>query len=467
MAGSSVSTRKRVRITISGDSMSATMVLYKPEQTDQPLTVDEVKEALAAEGVVYGIDEKEIARGVNDQVYVTPIKIAGGDLPQPGISAHFEYHFDTTNERTPKEDQDGRIDYKDINFIQNTHEGEVLVTKIPPSHGTPGRNVFGKEIQGPMGRDVPFKRGANTKISEDGMTLVATASGAIVFQKGKVSVNDVTVIRGDVDFNVGNIDCAGSVKVTGNVKAGFTIKVDGNLEVEGNVEDATIEVAGNVYVKGGFFGEGKGILKAENDVVVKYVEGQRVEAGGNLTVGGEIINCTVSAGENVEVKGNRGKIIGGTIRAGKSVRASVFGSDAGTKTIVFAGYNPELAARYNETNKEIARLTEDAKRIKDALYSLYRLQMDGKLPEDKKAALGKLEAVQKAIPGNLEELGKQKAELETKLKQFEDAKVIADTIIYPGVRMQFGVVYREFVEERERVKVTCDNGQVMVSAIRD
>lgn len=467
MAGSSVSTRKRVRITISGDSMSATMVLYKPEQTDQPLTVDEVKEALAAEGVVYGIDEKEIARGVNDQVYVTPIKIAGGDLPQPGISAHFEYHFDTTNERTPKEDQDGRIDYKDINFIQNTHEGEVLVTKIPPSHGSPGRNVFGKEIQGPMGRDVPFKRGANTKISEDGMTLVATASGAIVFQKGKVSVNDVTVIRGDVDFNVGNIDCAGSVKVTGNVKAGFTIKVDGNLEVEGNVEDATIEVAGNVYVKGGFFGEGKGILKAENDVVVKYVEGQRVEAGGNLTVGGEIINCTVSAGENVEVKGNRGKIIGGTIRAGKSVRASVFGSDAGTKTIVFAGYNPELAARYNETNKEIARLTEDAKRIKDALYSLYRLQMDGKLPEDKKAALGKLEAVQKAIPGNLEELGKQKAELETKLKQFEDAKVIADTIIYPGVRMQFGVVYREFVEERERVKVTCDNGQVMVSAIRD
>ncbi len=467
MAGSSVSTRKRVRITISGDSMSATMVLYKPEQTDPPVTVDEVKEALAAENVIYGIDEKEIARGVEEQIYVTPIKIAGGDLPKPGVSARFDYHFDTTNQRTPKEDQDGRIDYKDINFIQNTHEGDVLVTKIPPTRGTPGKNVFGKEIQGPMGRDVPFKRGANTKVSDDGMTLIATASGAIVFQKGKVSVNDVTVIRGDVDFNVGNIDCAGSVKVSGNVKTGFTIKVDGNLEVEGNVEDSTIEVAGSVYIKGGFFGEGKGILKADNDIVVKYVEGQRLEAGGTVTVGGEIINCTVTAGDNIEVKGNRGKIIGGMVRAGKSVRASVFGSDAGTKTVVFAGYNPELIARYNETVKEITRLTEDAKRIKEALYSLYRLQMDGKLPADKKAALAKLETVQKAIPGSLEELGKQKAELEEKLKQFENANVIADTIIYPGVRVQFGVVYREFVEERERVKVTCDNGQVMVSAIRD
>ncbi|MDX9856318.1 MAG: FapA family protein [candidate division Zixibacteria bacterium] len=467
MAGSSVSTRKRVRITVSGDSMSATMVLYKPEQADPPVTVDEVKEALEAEGVIYGIDEKEIARGVEEQIYVTPIKVAGGDLPNPGVSARFDYHFDTTNQRTPKEDQDGRIDYKDISFIQNTHVGDVLVTKIPPTRGTPGKNVFGKEIQGPMGRDIPFKRGTNTRVSDDGMTLIATASGAIVFQKGKVSVNDVTVIRGDVDFNVGNIDCAGSVKVSGSVKTGFTIKVDGNLEVEGNVEDSTIEVAGSVYIKGGFFGEGKGILRAENDIVVKYAEGQRLEAGGTVTVGGEIINCTVTAAHNIEVKGNRGKIIGGMVRAGKSVRASVFGSDAGTKTVVIAGYNPELIARYNDTVKEIMRLAEDAKRIKEALYSLYRLQMDGKLPADKKAALAKLETVQKAIPGSIEELGKQKAELEEKLKQFENANVIADTIIYPGVRVQFGVVYREFVEERERVKVTCDNGQVMVSAIRE
>lgn len=467
MAGPTVSTRKRVRITISGDSMSATMVLYKPEATDPSITVDEVKQALAAEGVVYGIDEAEITRGVTDGVFVTPIKIAGGDLPQQGISARFEYHFDTTNQKTPKEDEDGRIDYKDINFIQNTHEGDVLVTKTPPTRGTPGRNVFGKEIQGPMGRDVPFKRGLNTKITEDGSQLIATASGAIVFQKGKVSVNDVTVIRGDVDFNVGNIDCAGSVKVTGNVKTGFTIKVDGNLEVEGNVEDSTIEVAGNIYIKGGFFGEGKGILKAENDIVVKYAEGENLEAGGTITVGGEIINCKVSAGEDVEVKGNRGKIVGGVVKAGKSVRASVFGSDAGTKTVVYAGYNPELTAKYAEVTKEILRLTEDGKRIKDALYSLYRLQMDGKLPADKKAALAKLETVQKAIPGSIEELTKQKAELEAQLKEFDDARVIAETIIYPGVKVQFGVVYREFVEERERCKVLCENGQVHVSAIRD
>ncbi|MBD3401833.1 DUF342 domain-containing protein [candidate division GN15 bacterium] len=464
---SPVSTRKRVRITISGDSMTATMVLYKPEGDDRPITADEVKEALAKEGVVFGIDEAEIQRGVDEQIYVTPIRVAAGLMPTPGVPAKFEYHFETDGQRTPKEDADGRIDYKDINFIQNTHEGDVLVTKSPPTRGTPGKNVFGKEIQGPLGRDHQFKRGLNTAISDDGMTLTATASGAIVFSKGKVSVNDVTVIRGDVDFNVGNIDCAGSVKVTGNVKTGFTIKVDGNLEVEGNVEDSNIEVQGNIFVKGGFFGEGKGFMRAQNDIVLKFVEGQRLDAGNDIMVGGEIINCTVAAGGSVEVKGSRGKIVGGTIKAGKSVRAGVFGSDAGTKTVIYAGYNPELYREYKDVAGEIDRLKKDGDRIKEALYSLYRLQMDNKLPKDKQAAMAKLETVQKQIPVNLQELGKRREELEVEMQKFDNATVTAENIIYPGVKVHFGVVYREFVEEAKRCKCSFDAGKVRVSAIID
>ena len=459
-------TRQRVRITVSGDSMSATLVLYQPPPEQEPITIEEIMKAVDDEGIEYGLNRELIEKTLQDGTYSTPVTIAEGEKPERGVAAQFEYHFDTVQNHTPKEDEDGRIDYADISFIQNTTDGAVLVTKTPPSRGNPGRNIFGKEISGPMGADLSFKRGNNTAISEDGLTLRSIAKGAIVYQRGKVSVSDVTVIQGDVDFNVGNITCAGSVKITGGVKTGFKINVDGNLEIGGNVEDSEIDVKGNILVKGGFFGEGGGLMKAEGDVVLKYSEGQKILAGGDVIVGGEIINCMILSGGNVTVKGSKGKIVGGTTKALREVRAGVIGSDAGTKTLVHVGFDPEIAAEHAKITKEIARLSDDYDRIKTALVGLYRLELDGKLPPDKKPAFNQLLQFKKDYPDNMASLEKSRAVVEEKMKVFEDSCVVAEHKIYPGVRAYFGTVYREIMEERSKCKLMLDNNQVLVSALQ-
>lgn len=460
----SSSRKKRVKITVASDKLSATMILSAPREDELPYTLDEIREALAAEGIVFGIKEDEIQRAVEGQITAAPITIAEGTKPDRGIPARLHYHFDTDQKLTPKEDEDGRIDYRDISFIQNIHEGETLVTKEPPQRGLPGKNIYGEEIQGPLGRDQHIKRGANTSISDDGLTLTASATGSIVFQRGKVSVSAVTTINGDLDFSVGNIDAAGSVKITGDIKTGFTVKVDGNLEVGGNVEDSQIEVKGNILCKGGFFGK-EGSMRADNDIVVKYAEGQRLNAGNDIIVGGEIINCRVQAGDKIVVKGRRGKIIGGELRALVEIRAAVIGSEAFVPTLLHVGFDANLMKQYHEVLAEIKRINEDGCRVKTALYGLYRQQMDGKLSAEKQIALKKLQEFQSNMPSELEALDKKKAALEEELAQFKDARVIAEEKIYPGVKAYFGIVYREVEEERQRCKLQLEGQQVLVSAL--
>ncbi|MBN1211682.1 MAG: DUF342 domain-containing protein [candidate division Zixibacteria bacterium] len=446
--------------------MTATLILFKPPAEDSPISIEEVMTEIEQAGVVFGINREIIEKCVREQDYNNPMIIASGKRPQRGEDSQFTYHFNTQANWTPKEDEDGRIDYKNINFIQSVEKDEILVTKIPPKPGTPGMTVKGKELKGLDGRDFPFNHGTNTRVSDDGLQLLATTGGSILYLYNKVAVNNLTIINSDVDFNVGNIDCKGSVRVNGDIKAGFTIKLDGDLEVNGNVEDCVIDVKGNVMVKGGFFGKGEGLMKAGGDVTLKYVEGQKILAT-NIYIGGEIINSKLLARERIHVKGRKGKIVGGDIKAGKEIRASELGSKAGTSTVLNVLLDPEMIKKYQETTGEIERLIEDQKRIKDAMVALYRLQIDKKLTPDKERVLKQFERFQAELPANLEKLRNTKSDIEEHLKKFDDAQIVAEDIIYSGVRVHFGIVYRDIMEEKKKCKLTLGNNQIYISELKE
>ncbi len=458
---SSIGTRDRVKVIVVKDAMSASLLIRKPGKDDPFVTEDEIRKELARAEVVYGVNDAVVQEIISQQRFNVPIKVADGLLPEKGQNAVFTYHFNTTDQHQPKVDEHGHVDYKDISFIQNCEAGTVLVTKTPPTTGKPGMTIHHKEILGPIGRDLSFNNGANTTFADNGLSLVAAKSGVIQFLNGKVSIVDVVMINSDVDFSVGNIDCRGSVRVKGDVKTGFELTVDGDLEVSGNVEDCKLHVKGNIFVKGGFFGEGTGVMEAEGDLILKYAEGQRISCGHNLTVGGEIINCQVTAKEKVAVKGRRGKIVGGEIRAGKEIRAAVLGSPAGTSTRLTVGYNADLFAQFFHTVQEIARVTRDGERVKSALANLARLEMLNKLPPPKRQTMAKLQLFLDELPESLRVLEEEKAEVESKLKELSDARIVAEEIIHPGVRASFGLVYRDFFQDEKRCTLRLDGNQVI------
>jgi uncharacterized protein (DUF342 family) len=447
--------------------MSATLILYMPSEGEGPITIAEIKQELEKSEVVFGVDERAITACVEDLKYNQPTQIASGIKPKRGLAARFAYHFETENQHAPKEDADGRIDYHDMNFFQTCDAGALLVTKTPPTEGGPGKTVRGKDLSAPSGNDIPIKHGANTELSEDGLKLTSTVAGVIAFLHGKVSVSDVLTVNSDVDFSVGNIDSRGSVRVMGDVRAGFTLNVDGDLEVSGNVEDCTINVKGNILIKGGFYGKGEGVLSAGGDITLKYAENQKVISEGSVTIGGEIINCHVVASGSIIMKGRKGKIIGGEVYARDTIRSGEIGSEAGTPTRLAVGYDSELMDEYNTVLSELSRLGEDSDRIKEALYNLYRLQIDGKLDQAKKEALAKLEKFQTELPDNLEKLNQEKTRLEEELSKFKDARIIVESKLFPGVKAYFGHIYYEVIEEIDRCNLVFDGNQVVVSTFRE
>ena len=459
-------TRQRVRVTTTKDNLAAFMTLTRPEPHEADISVEEVAAALEKAGVVFGVDHVAIEKVLAEKLFATPTQVAKGEPAQRGNDAAVEYLFDTEHEIRPREDKDGRIDYRDMNFIQNVTKGSVLARKTPPTTGVPGKGVSGKEIPSARGRDFPFKYGENTRESADGLEQVASVDGAIVFSHGYIAVKDVAIISGDVDFSVGNIDSVGSVRVTGDVRAGFTVKAGGNIEILGSIENCNIEANGDVVVKGGCRSGDEGYIKAGGNVIIKYAVGQLIEAGRDVVVGGELINCKVTARERVWVKGRRGKIMGGEVNAGKEIRATTLGSDAGTLTVVAVAYEEELMTNYRKTLREIRRLETDGVRVKESLVALYKLQMDGKLAPGREAALKKLEDFQKSLPGALEGLNKTKSRLEEKMSEFRDARIVAEGAVYPGVRVHFGIIYRDISEEIKTRKLLLEGSQIVLAEWR-
>ncbi len=459
------STRQRTKVNISKDAMTALLVIYPPAEKENPPTLEQVMADLNKAGVVFGVKTEAVENALINKTYNTPMIIAQGTSPTKGENSKFEYKFDPANNHSPNVDGHGHIDYKDIHFIQNAEAGQLLATRTLPTEGTVGKTVTGKEVSGASGRDLPFRNGANTKVSADTLSLTAAVAGAIVYRNGEISVKDTMLISGDVDHNVGNLDCRGSLKVTGDIKAGFNLTVDGDLEVNGNVEDSAIVVKGNIMVKGGFFGNGTGKMYADGNITLKFAEGQNVACGGDLTIGGELINAHATAGGSVIVKAKHGKIVGGETRAVREIRSAVLGSETGTQTILRVAFNAEMMQRHFEINKEITRLRADSQRVKEALYGLYRLQMDGKLGPERLGALQKLEAFQKDFPANMESLEKQRIEIEAQLQNLRDARIVAEENLHPGVKAYFGLIYREIVEELRACKLLLEGHQIVMSQL--
>src|SRR6056297_2419159 len=136
------------------------------------------------------------------------------------------------------------MDFHSKNLINNVLRGEKIVTKVEPSEGEAGKDVFGREIEPPTPKEAKLPRAKNTVRKNN--SVYAAKDGQIVREGKKISIDPIYQVRGDVDLEEGNIDFVGSVKITGDVREGFKIKASGDIEVGGNVGASDLESGGSV-----------------------------------------------------------------------------------------------------------------------------------------------------------------------------------------------------------------------------
>jgi uncharacterized protein (DUF342 family) len=450
-------------ISASKDGLAAYLSLNRAELEHVQLSGDDIVAALKDAGIVYGHLNEVIQKILDEQSGEEPDLVARGDPPEHGKDAELEFMFSTSQRKSPKEDSDGRIDYKELDYIQNASAGEVLIRKTPATKGVSGKSVFGKEISAKPGKDMVIIAGSNTTVSPDGLQLTADIDGSLVYSNSRTSVHQVQTISGSVDSSTGNIKCNGSLKITKEVKSGFKVRVKGDLEINGHVEDAEITCEGNVIVKGGFFGGGSGKIVAGGNVTVKWVESQTIHSDGTISIGGEAINAKLYGKDGILVMGSRGMIAGGEATSRYLITAPVLGSDAGAKTHLKVAFDAVLMKQLKSIEAERNRLNEDVSRVKDGLTALYKMQMSGKLSSDKEAVLKELENFKKDAPAKIQELEKERSAVLEKLREIENAEIIAEEKVYTGAVVHFGTLYKEIMDERGPTRFHVDYDSIMAS----
>ncbi len=196
---------------------------------------------------------------------------ARGKPPLPGKDGTMEFLIDFGTGFVPPSAEAGAVDMR-ASLIRTVAPGQPLALVHPPTAGLPGLDVFGQMVASQPGKVLQPRLGANTMRSEhDANLIVAKTLGHARLRDGVVEVEEFYLVKGDVDYASGNVAFPKSVQVGGDVKAGFAVEAGGDVEIQGLVEDCSVKAQGKVLVRGGFTGQGKGVVQARGEISLGYL----------------------------------------------------------------------------------------------------------------------------------------------------------------------------------------------------
>ena len=75
----------------------------------------------------------------------------------------------------------------------------------------------------------------------------------------------------------------------------------------------------------------------------------------------------------------------------------------------------------------------------------------------------KLSKFQEELPENLATLNREREGVEGKLREYDDAKVVARHKVHAGVTVHFGVVYKDITDDHETCSITIQDGKILLS----
>jgi|GEM_PF-1960256 uncharacterized protein len=448
---------------ISDDKYEAYAAVTKPVNGGDIVSAD-LKTFLAEKGITYGILEEEIENIFKQEKFDKSIIVARGKKVMNGKDGNTIYYFDTVIK--PKMDEKGNIDYKELNIIQNVHEGAKLAEIIPPEPGVDGVTVFNEIISPLPGIQPQLPIGKNTRADTGNPNiLLSEIEGSVKLKGTVVDVELVITIRENVDFSTGNIDFLGPVIVNGDVKSGFKVKSLDDVQVNGVVEDAVIEAGGNVLLKTGFIGRGHGEIIAQGDVTAKFCENQTISAKGNIHISEYAMHSKIQTSGTLTITEKNGLIVGGETYAVNGIIAKTAGNDNYTPTALFAGVDLEFNEKLHSAKESLAENIENQNKIDRVLHKSIRMKLVKKtLPEETVDMLNKVKTIK-----DEKEIEKKKTiieieKLKSRIDEFKKAKVEILDVVYPETTI---TIYNKHIKINEPTKsIYYKHGEEEIIAIQ-
>lgn len=439
----------------SADEMQLLLTLH--ERADlKEIQFEEVKQELRRMGYQLGINEEMIHAMIDKKVYGQPVLIADGQKPGKSKAGFYEYFFDVkAGTGKPKILENGTVDYSQI--MEIVEKDQVIAEYHAAVQGEAGYTVTGAMVPAEKIIEVP-------KHQRDGVTYqdgkyIAMNTGKVTLKNNVIKVDPTLVVNGNVSIAYGNIDFTGDVLVKGDVNAGMIVKAAGNVTIQGAVEGARIEAGKDVIIGQGIHGDGKAYLRADGNMVCKFVEAAEVNILGNLETG-YCINSDIVAEGFVDVSKGKGVIMGGTVCGLKGIKAKVIGHKSRMETNVYCGATPQdtaLLKRMRQSVKSCKIYLEKLEREEERLFK--------NVPNREKAIANNIE-----LREQVRLIGEEHGQITSKLKKcsetvdlllqrisvFHGSAIVATDLFYGGTSVTVSTIQKQESDDLKAVKFVQD-----------
>ncbi len=359
-----------------------------------------------------------------------------GKSPLPGKNGWLEYLIDFGAGFSPLNSAGGSVDMR-ASIILNVNPGQPLAVVHPPTAGLPGIDVFGRLVGAEPGKVLDPRLGTHTQRSaHDPNLIVAETLGYARLADGVIEVQEFYLVDGDVDYASGNIAFGKSVQVRGDVKGGFSVDAGGDVEVTGLVEDCTVKAQGKIQVKGGFTGQGKGLVQARGEIQLGYVRNQQVRGESAIRIQKEAVNSRLQSRQSIHVNG---LLAGGKAQARFSIECQVAGTETGTPTQLEAGYDYTVAEEITDLRGEMDKMGRYARKLEDSLRQIHDVEkLNRGLEPWTIELMFEMEGMRAKVDAKIKQLRERFSTLERQSSQPESATITVHRKAFPGVVVKIG-----------------------------
>ncbi len=456
--------REMIIVKTSTDKMEAICRFYPPSVGGNLLSREDIISDMNSAGVIYGLLHDEIDKFIQNRQYCTDYVLARGKAVRHGTDAEIVYYFNTDLRAKPTVNDDGSVDFFNLNSVNHIKKDELLAKLIKEDPGEMGVDVCNGFIKPREVKRLMLKFGRNVRLNEDKTMAYSEVSGHVMLVEDKIFVSNVFEAE-NVDASTGDIDYDGSVKINGNVNTNFTVKATGNIEVAGVVEGATLIAGGNITIARGINGMGKGNIQAGGNIIVKYVENATLVSGGFIQ-SEAIMHSTVSAKTEIIVDGRKGNISGSFVSARDSITVKTLGSQMGSDTVVQLGIDPEMKQRIDVLNTEIEKANKTLSQVLPVIDAFKQKIAKGvKVTPDQIKTIKDMSDVATKLLKQRDENTEELDTLKDSLLSESKSQVIVKDVAFAGTKIGINDAYMTLKNDCQYCRFIKEKGDIKMTGI--
>ncbi|TFG85072.1 MAG: DUF342 domain-containing protein [Spirochaetales bacterium] len=407
-----------IEVVVADDAMSATADLYPPLGDGKPISSEYAAELLARLGLNYGVIWDELSERIleanTERRVIHGVIIARGSPPVAERPEHIIPRHELIPGFSPVPDEEQKVDWKSRKPYSIVKMNDIVATVENHRAGVFGSNVYGKSL--PYGKESPegFTLGKNVERRDD--AIVALVDGRLGIEGSRIFVDEVLVVKGDVDYRIGHIMFPGDVLIEGGVCAGFKVYSGGSISIKDTMDAFDVSARKDLLCAQGIIGKEQGLVRVGGTLKAKFVENARCAVRGDADISGSVVGSRLYVLGRLNM-GDKGRIVGGETYATHGITCGWIGGSTRPVTHVSVGIDFTMQQKLDTANEAVKELSIKLSRLED----LYKQR-----PED---SIGKLrdEAAER-----LRTLAANIAELAKRVDIDDSAMVEAHGGVYPG-----------------------------------